>query len=120
MVREQGMNTGCRGPDLARRHRRRFPYGSDNEHPAPLRRKRRERSAQHGRLARAGGACHRHEPVRAGDRARGDALRRIQNRQIRVRRAPVQFARQQGAPRLGERVQPAGETHLFRARSRSP
>jgi hypothetical protein len=77
-----------------------------------LRRERRERSAQHRRLARAGGSGHRHEPVRAGDSARGYALRRIQHRQITVRCVPVQLARQQAAPRLGEYVQPARETHL--------
>lgn len=112
MVRKQGMNTGCRCPDLARRHRCRFPCGSNNKHPPLLRRERRERSAQHRRLTRAGGAGHRDEPVRAGDGARGNALRRIQCRQILVRCKLVQLPRQQGAPRSGEHVQAASETHL--------
>ena len=37
VVGEQCMNTGCRSPDLARRHGRCFPGRSDGEHPPPLR-----------------------------------------------------------------------------------
>lgn len=112
VVGEQCMNTGCRSPNLAGRHRRRFPGRSDDEHTPPLSTQRCQRNTQHRRLACASGAGDRDEPVGPGDRARGDALRGIQCRDVLVRCKAMQLVRQERAPWPGEQVQASGEAHL--------